>query len=93
MDTTADQGATVKLDCLVEGEPTPTVTWLKSGYPIQTGQGITILANKTLVIMVAKQEDSGSYVCKATNQMGPQAISVFVTIRGKSILQSRLSTS
>ncbi|XP_071802833.1 hemicentin-1-like isoform X2 [Asterias amurensis] len=81
MDTIADQGDTVKLDCLVEGEPAPTVTWLKSGYPIQTGQGITILANKTLVIMVAKQADSGSYVCKATNQMGPQAVSVYVTIR------------
>ncbi|XP_038063967.1 hemicentin-1-like isoform X2 [Patiria miniata] len=80
MNTTSDQGSTVKLDCLVEGEPKPSVSWLKDGYLVAS-QGISILPNKTLLIVAAKREDTGRYVCQATNSLGPQSVAVFVTIR------------
>ncbi|XP_022085366.1 hemicentin-1-like isoform X2 [Acanthaster planci] len=79
--TTADQGSTIKLHCLVEGEPKPTISWLKDGFLIYPGQRIAILPNKTLVIVAAKREDTGRYVCQATNSMGPQSVGVNVIIR------------
>ncbi|KAM8933893.1 hemicentin-2 [Pelodytes ibericus] len=61
----------VTMECIVSGKPTPSVTWLKDGYPIGSGQDL-ILKNRgqQLSIPGVQPSHSGHYVCVAVNAAG-----------------------
>ena len=53
------------LVCEVEGNPTPNVTWTApNGTVLQSGTGDT-----NLTLYNVTRGDSGTYVCKATNEL------------------------
>ncbi|KAG8003177.1 Hemicentin-1, partial [Nibea albiflora] len=62
----------ISLECISNGIPPPSITWLKDGRPVDTTQGHLKLesAGRLLKITEARLEDSGRYTCLATNAAG-----------------------
>uniref|UniRef100_A0ABM5EK41 Basement membrane-specific heparan sulfate proteoglycan core protein isoform X2 n=1 Tax=Pogona vitticeps TaxID=103695 RepID=A0ABM5EK41_9SAUR len=60
-------GQTARLHCSATGDPTPTIQWSKLRAPLPWQHRIV---NDTLVIPRAAQQDSGQYICNATNTAG-----------------------
>ncbi len=64
-------GETIKLPCPVESTPEPLFEWTKDGESINAGwERCRKSAKGTLRVKEAVAEDSGRYVCKATNGFG-----------------------
>ena len=67
------EGTAVKISCIVNGQPTPTVSWTMNGSPLNTsGNSRIFLRNddKQLNIMNLNRTDSGEYRCVARNSRG-----------------------
>ncbi|XP_077013357.1 hemicentin-1 isoform X4 [Tamandua tetradactyla] len=62
----------VTLQCIANGIPNPSITWLKDGQPVNTAQGNYKIQSSGRVLQVAKAllEDAGRYTCVATNAAG-----------------------
>ncbi|KAM8796373.1 basement membrane-specific heparan sulfate proteoglycan core protein [Eudromia elegans] len=60
-------GDTATLSCSVAGDPAPTVEWSKLRAPLPWQHR---LLNGSLVIPRAAQQDSGQYICNASNAAG-----------------------
>ncbi|XP_071981860.1 hemicentin-2 isoform X2 [Engystomops pustulosus] len=61
----------VTVTCPVQGTPTPMIRWLKNGVVLSSNlPGITQLANGSLVIDSPAPNNSGDYICLATNEAG-----------------------
>ncbi|XP_036834633.1 hemicentin-1 isoform X2 [Oncorhynchus mykiss] len=62
----------ISLQCVPNGTPLPSITWLKDGRPVDTAQEHLKLesAGRTLHITEARLEDAGRYTCVATNAAG-----------------------
>ncbi|XP_042333788.1 LOW QUALITY PROTEIN: basement membrane-specific heparan sulfate proteoglycan core protein [Sceloporus undulatus] len=60
-------GETARLHCSATGQPTPTIHWSKLRAPLPWQHQIV---NDTLVIPRVAQQDSGQYICNATNSAG-----------------------
>ena len=61
-------GLTVRLPCVGEMDPKPTITWTKDGkssLPVDSH----ILLNGTLVLQNIKKSHEGYYTCRATNAL------------------------
>ncbi|XP_069842670.1 vascular endothelial growth factor receptor kdr-like [Dendropsophus ebraccatus] len=80
--TIVNSSSTLFLECKVNGNPSPTITWLKNGYVIKRASGITLLYNNSLMIERVKKDDEGLYECYADNEMGHTNTSAYITIRG-----------
>ncbi|XP_069995909.1 cell adhesion molecule Dscam2 [Penaeus vannamei] len=79
-DTSVTLGGSVVVPCHAHGSPTPKVTWrrtredqpgqyspiLGSGH----GQGVGVAMNGSLVVVGARSEDEGQYLCEAVNGVG-----------------------
>lgn len=63
-------GQTVKLKCLVDGGPIPTVTWIK---PNRRQLNSVISRENTVNVTMTNDEDFGLYTCNADNGFGPSA--------------------
>ncbi|XP_070688049.1 hemicentin-1 [Pempheris klunzingeri] len=62
---------TTQLECHVDGNPTPKITWLKDSQPISSEGPHRILSNgRTLQVLTAQVSDTGRYVCVADNVAG-----------------------
>uniref|UniRef100_A0A4W3JWV4 Hemicentin 1 n=1 Tax=Callorhinchus milii TaxID=7868 RepID=A0A4W3JWV4_CALMI len=63
---------TLTMQCVANGIPNPTITWLKDGRPVNTARGTIKLesAGRELQIVNALLEDAGMYSCVATNRAG-----------------------
>lgn len=48
-DMTLKTGATVELQCLVEGYPKPVVTWFKDGHSITPGPRISFHSESNII--------------------------------------------
>ena len=75
-------GSSISLDCLVRGQPLPSIVWLKDFMPlnITSDSGVEIFDNGTLFITDADLEDSGFYTCIADNGLGINQVSVNVEV-------------
>ncbi|XP_036128071.1 hemicentin-1 [Molossus molossus] len=62
----------ITLQCIANGIPNPSLTWLKDGQPVNTAQGNLKIQSSGRVLQVARvlMEDAGRYTCVATNAAG-----------------------
>lgn len=69
----------VNLTCVFSGNFTPSVTWLFDGADVESLDTLLTIENSTdssgqlvsiLMIDLAKESDSGDYICVATNLLG-----------------------
>ncbi|KAK4820389.1 hypothetical protein QYF61_025563 [Mycteria americana] len=62
----------VMLQCIANGIPSPSITWLKDGQPVNTARGNIRLESSGRILQVVKAllEDAGRYTCVATNAAG-----------------------
>ncbi|XP_044798653.2 hemicentin-1 isoform X3 [Bubalus bubalis] len=62
----------ITLQCIANGIPNPSITWLKDGQPVNTAQGNLKIQSSGRLLQIAKalMEDAGRYTCVATNAAG-----------------------
>uniref|UniRef100_A0A914KKC3 Ig-like domain-containing protein n=1 Tax=Meloidogyne incognita TaxID=6306 RepID=A0A914KKC3_MELIC len=69
------EGETAKMSVQVDSKPAPKVQWFKDGQPVNV-DGVHIVATDDghgrheLIIKDAKNNDAGTYTCKASNKVG-----------------------
>ncbi|XP_058494160.1 hemicentin-1 isoform X1 [Solea solea] len=62
---------TTQLECHVDGNPAPKITWFKDNQPISSNGPHRILSNgRILQVSTAQVSDTGRYVCVANNVAG-----------------------
>ncbi|CAJ1083414.1 leucine-rich repeat and immunoglobulin-like domain-containing nogo receptor-interacting protein 1 [Xyrichtys novacula] len=77
-----DQGHTVVFYCDAEGDPAPSVTWLNPQLkPVSPTGRIWVLSNGSLQIRYAQPQDSGRYLCVASNAAGNTSLPVSLHVR------------
>ena len=68
---TIEEGQKVTLYCNSTGNPVPTISWNKDGYPVSNGFRIILSPNhEQLTIRNVNRIDRGDYKCLATNRVG-----------------------
>ncbi|RZC31862.1 tyrosine-protein kinase-like otk [Asbolus verrucosus] len=69
--TEANEGQSVAIDCVVEGDPKPTIQWDKNLKMNDFDQSrFTVLENGTLFISEVHRDDENTYGCTAGNSAG-----------------------
>ena len=74
---------TLKINCPVESNPAPLVNWKKDDQTIHLGWGRFRLAGNVMRIKNVEWEDTGVYVCKATNGFGSIEATFFIYVYGE----------
>ncbi|XP_026716212.1 hemicentin-2 [Athene cunicularia] len=67
------EGRGVRLECQVEGQPTPQISWLKDGQPLglqPPSHARTSPDGSSLLLEGLQAADSGAYTCLARNSAG-----------------------
>ena len=67
------EGTAAKLSCKVTGTPSPVITWLIEGEPVETGKRVTSDFDgevSSLCFSSTELDDEGEYECKAQNEFG-----------------------
>ncbi|XP_040902825.1 basement membrane-specific heparan sulfate proteoglycan core protein isoform X9 [Toxotes jaculatrix] len=77
-------GEPINLECQASGEPRPSVSWhrLDSNRKTMLSSPVPMESNAVMQILVARQEDSGTYVCTARNNEGSTETKVEVIVEG-----------
>ncbi|XP_029918961.1 leucine-rich repeat and immunoglobulin-like domain-containing nogo receptor-interacting protein 1 [Myripristis murdjan] len=76
-DVQVDQGQTVLFYCNADGEPVPFIVWLNPQLrPLSSIGRIRVLANGSLEVRYAQPQDSGAYLCVASNAAGNDSLTV-----------------
>ncbi|XP_023166310.2 papilin isoform X6 [Drosophila hydei] len=74
-------GSTIAIDCAVQGNPAPNVTWTKDNTPLYNNERVQITSNPhRMVISDVTTEDSGVYGCTARNAYSYSTSQETVTI-------------
>ena len=64
------EGSNVSFTCNATGNPAPTFRWTKNGSVLTNGSRISLSSGgKQLTLTNVTREDSGQYVCEATNNV------------------------
>ncbi|XP_078144123.1 basement membrane-specific heparan sulfate proteoglycan core protein [Centroberyx gerrardi] len=81
-------GEPINLECQASGEPRPSVTWhrLDSTRKTMLSSPVPMESNAVMQILVARTEDTGTYVCTARNNEGTSETRVEVIVEGSSQL-------
>nr|XP_032812408.1 vascular endothelial growth factor receptor 1 isoform X1 [Petromyzon marinus] len=75
----------LRLECSASGRPRPTITWFKDGRPLTPGTAVRLSeSGSVLSIDRVKEEDSGVYMCYASNRLGEKSTSTIVSVHGLS---------
>ena len=86
-------GDVVKLNCIAEGLPVPTITWLMEPYSggmpvdIVTRNSVTESVNAThimsfLTLLSVNPSDAANYTCSASNFLGSETEKAFIEVLG-----------
>ncbi|XP_029995006.1 basement membrane-specific heparan sulfate proteoglycan core protein isoform X4 [Sphaeramia orbicularis] len=73
----AVEGQTTTLHCDAYGFPPPTITWSKLRSPLPWRHKIV---NNTLVLPGVGRQDSGEYICSASNNMGTTDVTIMLDV-------------
>ena len=79
--TKSEKTRDLKLDCSVSAFPKAGVTWqrIEGQLPIERSNQ---KPNGTLLIRDVSAEDSGTYICAASNELGEDQVNFTVTVFG-----------
>ncbi|KAJ8335241.1 hypothetical protein SKAU_G00408800 [Synaphobranchus kaupii] len=78
-----EEGHTVLFSCKADGDPVPVMSWLTPQHtPVSQAGRIRVLPNGMLEVRYAQVQDSGTYLCVASNAAGNQSFSVGLHVRG-----------
>ncbi|KAG2459419.1 MYLK protein, partial [Polypterus senegalus] len=83
------EGQEVIFKIKVLGSPKPEITWMRDGYMLKEKTGIKIYEEggiHYLCLQNVLKEDSGCYICKATNSRGQISGSCTLNVTDKTIL-------
>ena len=79
----------VRMECKVEGVPTPTVKWFKDWLPLSESERTKLLWEEpdsgTLFISSSISRDAGLYSCSASNLAGKASTSAMLNIEDEEI--------
>ncbi|NWY06652.1 LIGO3 protein, partial [Nothoprocta ornata] len=82
---TAREGQSVSFLCRADGEPDPSIMWVSPQHRMittrSTGRAI-VLPGGTLEIRFAQVQDSGTYICIASNAGGNDTYFATLTVKG-----------
>nr|XP_033775687.1 leucine-rich repeat and immunoglobulin-like domain-containing nogo receptor-interacting protein 2 [Geotrypetes seraphini]XP_033775695.1 leucine-rich repeat and immunoglobulin-like domain-containing nogo receptor-interacting protein 2 [Geotrypetes seraphini]XP_033775704.1 leucine-rich repeat and immunoglobulin-like domain-containing nogo receptor-interacting protein 2 [Geotrypetes seraphini]XP_033775712.1 leucine-rich repeat and immunoglobulin-like domain-containing nogo receptor-interacting p len=80
-----DEGQMVQMNCNADGDPQPSISWVTPRRrvlsPKSNGRA-TVLGDGTLEIRFAQVQDSGTYICIASNAAGNDTFSASLTVKG-----------
>ncbi|KAK0067332.1 titin-like isoform X1, partial [Biomphalaria pfeifferi] len=82
-DTTIRDGEGLTLECDIEGQPRPQISWIRDGVEIFDSQDFEISmigSHCKLQISEIYPEDEGKYSCKAVNNLGEAISTCYVTV-------------
>lgn len=86
------EGTEASFNYKVSGDPVPDIKWFKGPFQIQPSRNCTIRTNSDgsgfIIIKNVKQQDSGLYTCKASNQFGETACSAELVVFKESVSAS-----
>lgn len=74
-------GGDVFMDCRVFGSPPPTIAWSKDETPETVDGERFSTVNGSLQIVNAERDDSGKYVCVASNTEGKSTVTVVLDVK------------
>lgn len=80
---TVDEGQQAMLRCSADGTPRPIVSWLSPHRRVLTNSHsrVTIHKNGTLEIKAAEVQDSGEYLCLASNTAGNDTLKTSLAVK------------
>nr|XP_035962212.1 hemicentin-1 isoform X2 [Halichoerus grypus] len=65
------KGSSTSMTCFTDGTPTPRMSWLRDGQPLGPNTRLTVSTQgMVLQLNKAETEDSGRYICIASNEAG-----------------------
>ncbi|XP_035263126.1 leucine-rich repeat and immunoglobulin-like domain-containing nogo receptor-interacting protein 4b [Anguilla anguilla] len=80
-DVRVEEGSRALFHCMANGDPPPSITWMTSQHVVLLNTGrIRVSTNGTLEIRYAQVQDSGSYLCTASNIAGNDSFSVSLQV-------------
>lgn len=98
-ETLGEYGSVVKLDCDVQGEPQPGITWFKDGKKIGSagslpddnqidelehgGGRYSVEEDRSLVVKGLRTEDMGIFQCIADNDAGEASVYTWLKVKSK----------
>ncbi|XP_068454677.1 neural cell adhesion molecule L1.2 isoform X2 [Clinocottus analis] len=74
------KGQTVELECIVQGLPTPKVSWLRADGEMSESRIIKDMFNRRLRFNNISESDAGEYQCMAENSQGKATHTYTVTV-------------
>ncbi|XP_061457764.1 leucine-rich repeat and immunoglobulin-like domain-containing nogo receptor-interacting protein 3 [Rhineura floridana] len=85
---TAHEGQAVSFVCRADGEPIPSVIWVSPQHRMITTRSTgrsTVLPSGTLEIRYAQVQDSGTYICIASNAGGNDTYFAILTVKRQTL--------
>ncbi|KAM3585641.1 uncharacterized protein V6R79_023469 [Siganus canaliculatus] len=83
------EGKHAKFRCFVTGKPKPEIVWKKDGVPLEPGRRHLIFEDRegyyTLKVLYCKVQDTGLYVCAASNALGNTLSAVHLSVKGPAV--------
>lgn len=87
------EGKHAKFRCFVTGKPKPEIVWKKDGVPLEAGRRHLIFEDRegyyTLKVLYCKEQDTGLYVCAASNALGNTLSAVHLSVKGRRRFQEK----
>ncbi|KAM4560015.1 obscurin-like protein 1a [Odontesthes bonariensis] len=79
------EGKHAKFRCCVTGKPKPEIIWKKDGVPLEPDRRHLIFEDRegyyTLKVLYCKVQDTGLYVCAASNALGNTLSAVHLSVK------------